>query len=190
MCSLHFFFHFWTIPSVKVCTCVCHSEWVCPCLCEHASFSSPLAGTIACGEVLRSSQSWEQCEGRRVPQQEVVHARAFAVGERQESGLEPGEMPGMPQSHLASCNGKLSQRNPERRKWRIMFTVQWGGMSSWEGQRPASGADWIRATGIQWPKNLALPSPWGVEGGGKRLRPKYILSQNTVDPCVLHQIDK
>lgn len=85
MCALcrslgNIFFHFWMIPGIKVCTCVCQPEWVCPCLCEHASFSSPLAGTIACGEVLRSSQSQEQCEGRPVPQQEVVHAPALAGG--------------------------------------------------------------------------------------------------------------
>lgn len=42
--------------------------------------------------------------------------RLLTCGERQETRLEPGEMPGMPQSHLASCNGKLSQRNPEREK--------------------------------------------------------------------------
>ncbi|XP_035012795.1 uncharacterized protein LOC118109629 isoform X2 [Hippoglossus stenolepis] len=42
---------------------------------------SEATGTIACGKVLRCSQSQEQCEGRRVPQQEVVHARRALDGQ-------------------------------------------------------------------------------------------------------------
>ncbi|KAI4826219.1 hypothetical protein KUCAC02_021860, partial [Chaenocephalus aceratus] len=39
-----------------------------------------------CDEVLRNCQSWEQCEGRRVPQQEVPQSR---VTTRSRSSLTP-----------------------------------------------------------------------------------------------------
>lgn len=146
--------------SVHVCVCQFESEF------EHAFFSSPLAGTIACGEVLRCSQSREQCEGRRVLQQEVVHARALSGGNVKRHNWNQVKCLACQNPIWLPAKENRPKETQKGRKWRIMFTVQRSGMSSWEGHRWASGADWIRATGSKWPKSQALTSLLGVERWG------------------------
>lgn len=94
-----------------------------------------------------------------MPQMEVVHARALTEGGGvRQSPLEPGEMFGMPQPHLASCNG-----NPEGETSRVCVHCPVG----W------SRADWSRASGIQL---LCLARRrWRDKGP----RPRYMLSQTT-----------
>ena len=123
--------------SVHVCAPVCLS------LCEHASLSAPLAGTIACGEVLRSSQSLEQCEGRRVPLQEVVHARALTEGRA--SGVTiRSRWNAWPPPHLASCNENPERENLEDYVHCPVWGRGWGGGGG-GGRRQASSADWTQA---------------------------------------------
>lgn len=109
--------------SIIACTCMCQSEDVWACLCEHAFFSLPLTWTIACGEVLRSSQISEQCKGRRVPQMEVVHARALTQGEA--SGSHHWN-----QVKCLACRSPIWLPAMETQKGRsrgVVFTVRWVG---------------------------------------------------------------
>ena len=135
--------------SVHVCAPVCLS------LCEHASLSAPLAGTIACGEVLRSSQSLEQCEGRRVPLQEVVHARALTEGRA--SGVTiRSRWNAWPPPHLASCNENPERENLEDYVHCPVWGRGWGGGRTQRDRDKPAVLIGPRPSGIWF-----LTSPWG-----------------------------
>lgn len=78
-------------------------------------------------------------------------------GGRQESPLDPGEMPGHGPIWLLAMETQTqtiqtipSKPKWKERTWRIMFTVQCGeggGASYSEGRRQASSADWTQAIG-------------------------------------------
>lgn len=157
----------------ETCRCVlsagvCVSLW--PCLCVRAFFCPPPARTITCGEVPRSGQSWEQCEGRRVPQKEVVHARGLAKG----GGVRHQRWN---QVKCLACHSWL----PAIKK-RTVFAVQWGWNVGLHGQKPAA---------LTGPGPAAFSQEWFVLGRWRdeRPRPKHVLSQYAVKPRVFHHTD-
>lgn len=133
-----------------VCRCMCQSLDTWACLCEHAFFCPPPAWTITCGEVPRSSQSWEQCEGRRVPQKEIAHARAPAKGE--ESTISSRTRWNAWHATAGFLQLKNGQCSPS------------SGAECWAPRTKASSADWTRASGIQ--------SVWFVLGRWRDKRPE------------------
>lgn len=170
--SVLFIFWLWRLAP----KCACQSEWVCPCLCEHASFSSPLARTMARGEVLRCSQSREQCEGRRVPRREVVfHARAL--------DFEDVRRLGGNQVKCLACHSPIwlpAVENGFKREGESVGSCSPAREAECHDcrveRRRASGADWTRTTSVRW---LFHVVHWD---GGQRPRPKQILPRP--HPCV------
>lgn len=92
-------------------------------------------------------------------------------GRHQESPLEPGEMPGMPQPHLASCNG-----NPEREKLRDCVHRPVGWNVGLDGEKPAV---------LIGPGPAAFSqSGLSMGGGGTRGQGQNIYSLRTPSNCV------
>lgn len=91
--------------------------WKCLFLCP------PLTRIIDWTELLSAGQGWKQCERRCL-------RRRFMSGPLPsrrllELPMKPGEMLGMPQPHLASCNGQFHLKQPRTVQPILSQKIEW-----------------------------------------------------------------